>query len=219
MIRRDDILDQLLVETLAGRPQAGKEPDLQALADIVAAKVRGNLDEAMLDGLNLEEQFLVDTAAEAEKQWLDLRASEQSAGTESLGNRFQAMLLWAKEGIEFVWGTLSPLPLAPAAAVRSGAGSGERSYCAFQAQTDAGIVEMAIERRPTQGFDLQVSAPSRTSSAGWRATILRKGRLVESAPLDGGRVCFTGLFPDTYQVTLSAAGETLAEFDLNFVTD
>ena len=214
-------MDQLLVEALAGRLEAEREPDLQALAEMVGSRVRGEAEEGRLEGLTVEERFLVETAAEAEREWIAAQGAEgvRPVATESLGNHFKAVLLWARQGLEFVWGTMQPMPLAPAAVVRSNAASTERSYCAFEAPSAHGAFQVEIERRPSQGFDLQVSAGRPSAAVGWRATLARQGKLVESAPLDSGRVCFSGLSPASYRVTLTSGGEILAEFDLRFVTD
>ena len=214
-------MDQLLVEALAGRLEAEREPDLQTLANLVGSRVRGEAEDGRLESLTVEERFLVETAAEAEVEWLAAQdaAAARPAVSESFGNHFKAVLLWAKQGLEFVWGTMQPVPLAPAAAVRSNTASAARSYCAFEAPSAHGAFQVEIERRPSHGFDLQVSAERSSAAAGWRATLVRQSKLVESAPFDAGRVCFSGLSPDSYRVTLTSGGEILAEFDLKFVTD
>ncbi len=214
-------MDQLLVEALAGRSEPEGPPDLWLLADLLEEKMSGKQAAGSGQDLSARDRFLVDVTAEALGQWRD-ETVEPSAVTDvadPVVRRIKAVLLWAKEGLQFVWGTVQPLPLAPAAAVRSSANRLERAYCVFDAPLPEGAMRIEFERLPSDGLDVQISAVRPSSAAGWRATLVRRGKLVESAPFDAGQVRFSGLSPDAYKVELSTAGKVLAEIDLSLLRD
>jgi hypothetical protein len=132
----------------------------------------------------------------------------------------------ARESLEFLRGATSPLPAPAHVQLRSQSqsqGQTPQSFLEFRhsfASIDAEIrIEHVSQSSQTSTIDLQVKlVNSGNPVSNGRVAVLRKGRVVDSVPLESdGSATFTGLPPERYQVELRARGEVAGTLDIEFL--
>jgi hypothetical protein len=234
MDKQRDILDGLLSEVVAektlplGVPrhrEAG--PTEQQMASIIEEASAGELSSesrSLLSGCPHCRE-IVEAAGEALAEVEEVAGALQEAAAAQQGvarpdsgplesRRLKAVLQWASDGLRFLCGTVMPEPLVmQPVAVRNLAQPRPMpeapSYQEFRALLGPDEVRLQVERLPSDVIDLQVRVVRKRGRKGaYRATLIRKGKVVESVPFEAGEAHFGDLEPDSYILQVTS-GQTM----------
>lgn len=205
-------------QRLPSLPWPGEaEPEDEALLRYLDRAVSGPEREALRQRLH-QSAFCrerLETLREALAEW-DAAPEGVTAPERSLRISF----LWARDGLRFLFGSLTPRSLVAVPVPTRGSvpdGAEELAFFDFAHRFGDVDVEIQVERVPGDRFDLQLQFRGERARLGQLRVSLsdRQGALLDSQPVEGGVARFSALLPASHRIAITAAKQELGHLVLD----